>query len=51
MRERKSQPVDLEGLKILEAAEKANAASPDAIGEFKFSSNAEMLAHIERGRG
>ncbi|MBV6469413.1 MAG: NADPH-ferredoxin reductase FprA [Nitrospirae bacterium] len=51
LRERKSQPVDLEGLKILEAAEKANAASPDAIGEFKFSSNAEMLAHIERGRG
>lgn len=49
LRERKSQPVDLEGLKILEAAEKANAASPDAIGEFKFSSNAEMLAHIERG--
>ncbi|MDR4473009.1 MAG: hypothetical protein MRJ92_10320 [Nitrospira sp.] len=50
LRERKSKPVDLDGLKVLDAVEKAHAGSPDAIGEFKFASNAEMLAHIERGR-
>jgi ferredoxin--NADP+ reductase len=50
LKERKSKPVDLEGLKVLDAVEKAHAASPDAIGEFKFASNADMLSHIERGR-
>ena len=50
LKDRKSKPVDLDGLKVLDAAEKAHAASPDAIGEFKFASNADMLAHIERGR-
>ena len=50
LKERKSQPVDLEGLKLLQAAEKAHAGSSDAIGEFKFASNADMLAHIERSR-
>lgn len=50
LRERKSKPVDLEGLKVLDTVEKAHAASPEAIGEFKFASNADMLAHIERGR-
>ena len=42
------QPI-LDGLKVLEAAEKTYAGSPDAIGEFKFASNSDMLAHIERG--
>ena len=51
LKERKSQPVDLDGLKVLEAAEKTQAGAPDAIGEFKFASNADMLTHIERGRG
>ena len=50
LKERKSQPVDLEGLKVLDAVEKAHAASPEAIGEFKFASNADMLTHIESGR-
>lgn len=50
LKERKSQPVDLEGLKILQAVEKTHAGSSDAIGEFKFASNADMLAHIERNR-
>ena len=50
LKERKSKPVDLEGLKVLDTVEKAHAASPEAIGEFKFASNADMLAHIERGR-
>ena len=51
LKERKSQPVDLDGLKALEAVEKTHAGDPDVIGEFKFASNADMLAHIERGRG
>ena len=51
LKDRKSRPVDLEGLKVLDTVEKAHAASPEAIGEFKFASNADMLAHIERGRG
>ncbi|MCE3222949.1 MAG: putative Ferredoxin-NADP(+) reductase [Nitrospira sp.] len=50
LKERKSQPVDLDGLRALEAVEKIHAGAPDAIGEFKFASNADMLAHIERGR-
>jgi ferredoxin--NADP+ reductase len=50
LKERKSKPVDLESLKVLDAVEKSHAGSPDAIGEFKFASNADMLAQIERGR-
>jgi hypothetical protein len=50
LKEAKSQPVDLEGLKVLDAVEKTHAGSPESIGEFKFASNADMLAHIERGR-
>ncbi len=50
LKERKSQPVDLDGLKVLDAVEKTHAGSSDAIGEFKFAANADMLAHIERGR-
>ena len=50
LKERKSQPVDLDGLRVLEAVEKTHAGSPDAIGEFKFASNTDMLAHIDRGR-
>ncbi len=50
LKDRKSQPVDLDGLRILETIEKTHADSPDAIGEFKFASNADMLGHIERGR-
>jgi ferredoxin--NADP+ reductase len=34
LKERKSRPVDLEGLKVLDAAEKAHAASPEAIGDY-----------------
>lgn len=50
LRERKSRPVDLAGLKALDAVEKTHTGSPDAIGEFKFAANADMLAHIERSR-
>jgi len=47
---RKSHPVDLAGLKALEAAEKAHAGTTDCIGEFKFTANPEMLNLIECGR-
>lgn len=50
LRARKSRPVDVADLKILEAAEKANAGSGDCIGEFKFAANEEMLVLIEQGR-
>lgn len=47
---RKSRPVDVTGLRVLEAAEKAKAGTADCIGEFKFAANEEMLALIEHAR-
>lgn len=49
LKDRESQPVGLDGLRVLEAVEKTHEGAPSAIGEFKFASNADMLAHIERG--
>ncbi|MEC4889598.1 MAG: FAD-dependent oxidoreductase [Nitrospira sp.] len=49
LKERKSRPVDLAGLKTLDAAEKAHTGAADCIGEFKFAANQEMLSVIERG--
>lgn len=49
LKERKSRPVDVRGLRILEATEKAQAGRGECIGEFKFATNQEMLALIERG--
>ncbi len=46
---RKSHPVDVKNLRMLEAAEKARTGATDCIGEFKYASNQEMLALIERG--
>jgi ferredoxin--NADP+ reductase len=40
--------VDLNSLRVLEVVEKQQGASPEAIGEFKFSTNEEMLAQIQR---
>jgi ferredoxin/flavodoxin---NADP+ reductase len=45
----KSHPVDLEGLRILESREKSHWGE-DCIGEFKYTSNQEMLELIERGK-
>jgi ferredoxin--NADP+ reductase len=45
---RKSHPVDLEGLRILEAREKSHRAEIECIGEFKYTNNREMLDLIER---
>jgi ferredoxin--NADP+ reductase len=50
LKERKSRPVDVKGLRALEAAEKAHKGATDCIGEFKYVSNQEMLNLIERGR-
>ena len=47
---RRSNPVDVKGLKALEAAEKAHEGSTDCIGEFKYMTNQEMLGLIERGQ-
>jgi ferredoxin--NADP+ reductase len=51
LKERKSHPVDVKGLRVLEAAEKTHKDDSDCIGEFKYVSNQEMTALIERGKG
>ena len=49
LKERKSRPVDVTGLRALQAAEKAHKDMTDCIGEFKYVTNQEMLSLIERG--
>ncbi len=48
LQDRKARPVNIAGLKALEAAEKSAAAAAECIGEFKFATNHEMLALVER---
>ncbi len=48
LKERKSRPVNLAGLKALDTAEKAHSGATDCIGEFKYATNQEMLTLIER---
>lgn len=48
--DRRVQAVTVEDLRILEAAEKETKSHEGSIGEFKFATNQEMLALIERGR-
>jgi ferredoxin--NADP+ reductase len=48
--ERRSQTVNVECLRLLEAGEKEQARGHDCLGEFKLSSNEEMLALIQRRR-
>jgi ferredoxin/flavodoxin---NADP+ reductase len=50
LKERKSRPVDVKGLRLLETSEKAYKGATDCIGEFKYVTNQEMLGLIERGR-
>ena len=47
---RKSRPVDVKGLRKLEAAEKAHMPESDCIGEFKFTSNRDMIGMIQTGK-
>jgi ferredoxin--NADP+ reductase len=49
LRKRQSHPVDVNGLRALEVAERSFAQKDDCIGEFKFSANQDMLKHIEQG--
>ena len=49
-RQRKSRPVDINGLKLLTVAEKSYGHALDCIGEFKFAANHEMLTLIEQSR-
>jgi ferredoxin--NADP+ reductase len=49
LRERKSHPVGVKGLRALDAAERACQAKDNCIGEFKFATNQEMLRLIEQG--
>jgi ferredoxin--NADP+ reductase len=51
LKERKSHPVDVKGLRTLEAAEKSHKSGSDCIGEFKYGTNQEMIGLIERGKG
>jgi len=48
LKDRKSRPVNLAGLKALDAAEKAHSGATDCIGEFKYATNQEMLNLIDR---
>ncbi len=43
--------VDIKGLRALDAAEKDHAKTGDSIGEFKFTTNSDMLARIEKHAG
>ena len=47
---RKSRPVDIKGLRVLEAVERSHQGESDCIGEFKYASNQDMIGFIERGR-
>jgi ferredoxin/flavodoxin---NADP+ reductase len=46
LQERNIQAVGVEGLRLLERAEKACTKTQDCIGEFKFATNQDMLQHI-----
>jgi ferredoxin--NADP+ reductase len=49
-KDRNSRPVNVQGLRALEAAEKTHPKGNDCIGEFKFARNQEMLSVIEQSR-
>jgi len=49
LNDRKSHPVDVKNLRALEAAEKAHTGATDCIGEFKYTTNQEMIGLLERG--
>jgi len=52
LKERGAHTVDVKGLRALDAAEKAHTTgSGDCIGEFKFTTNNDMLARIEKHAG
>ncbi|HXX76602.1 MAG TPA: FAD-dependent oxidoreductase [Nitrospiraceae bacterium] len=48
LKNRNSHPVNVKGLRVLEAAEQAHKGPTDCIGAFKHVSNREMLGLIEK---
>ena len=50
LKARKSHPVDVKGLRVLESRRKSHKGATDCIGEFKYASNQEMIDLIERGK-
>jgi ferredoxin--NADP+ reductase len=46
----RSHPVDVKGLRVLESREKSHQGATDCIGEFKYSSNQDMIRLIEHGK-
>ena len=50
LQSRKSRPVNVKELRKLEAAEKMHQGESDCIGEFKYTSNKDMIGLIETGR-
>ncbi|GKS65541.1 hypothetical protein YTPLAS72_28450 [Nitrospira sp.] len=50
LRTRQSRPVDVNGLRALEVAERSFVGKTDCIGEFKFTANQDMLACIDQGK-
>ena len=46
----KSHPVDVKGLRVLESREQSHQGATDSIGEFKYSSNQDMIELIEQGK-
>ena len=50
LKARKSHPVDVRGLRVLESREKNHQGATDCIGEFKYSSNQDMIGLIEQGK-
>ncbi len=50
LKERRVPCVGISDIRLLEAEERDQGAAPDCIGEFKFPTNQDMLAAIERRR-
>jgi ferredoxin/flavodoxin---NADP+ reductase len=48
LKQRRSRPVDVNGLRALDGAERTFSQKTDCIGEFKFSANQDMLKYIEQ---
>lgn len=50
LKSRKSQPVDVKGLRRLQMAEEAYTGQSDYIGEFKYANNWDMIRVIETSK-
>ena len=50
LKSHKSHPVDVKGLRVLESREQSHQGATDSIGEFKYSSNQDMIELIEQGQ-